>query len=57
MTKFLQNVTQDHKLVVTGDKSASTQVSKGLERPHLDIASTHEEADMIITQQAIHIAK
>ena len=50
-------MTQDRKLVITGDKSVSTQVSKGLKSSRLDIASTHEEADMLITQQAIHIAK
>jgi hypothetical protein len=55
--EFLQNETQDHKLVVTGDKSVPTQVSKGCKSSRLDLASTHEEADIFITQQAIHIAK
>ena len=30
---------------------------KGRKRPRLDLASTHEEADIILTQQAIHLAK
>ena len=34
-----------------------TQVSKGPKIPRLDIATTQEEADLIITQQAIHLAK
>ena len=34
-----------------------TQVSRGCTLPRLDLASTFEEADMIITQQAIHLAK
>ena len=34
-----------------------TQVSRGCKLPRLDLASTHEEADIIITQQAIHLAK
>ena len=34
-----------------------TQVSKGRKIPRLDIATTQEEADLIITQQAIHLAK
>lgn len=55
--EFLQNVTHDHKLVVTGDNSVPTQVSKGRKSARLDLASTHEEADIFITQQAIHIAK
>ena len=50
-------VTQRHRLVVTGDDSVPTQVSRGCKLPRLDLASTHEDADIIITQQAIHLAK
>ena len=53
--QFLQKVTQRHRLVVTGGDSVPTQVSRGCKLPRL--ASTHEEADIIITQQAIHLAK
>ena len=50
-------MTQHHRLVVTGDDAVTTQVSKGRKIPRLDIATTQEEADLIITQQAIHLAK
>jgi 5'-3' exonuclease len=50
-------VTQEHQLVVTGDEAVPTQVSKGRKMPRLGLASTHEEADIIITQQAIHVSK
>ena len=55
--QYLQQVTQHHRLVVTGDDAVPTQVSKGRKIPRLDIATTQEEADLIITQQAIHLAK
>ena len=55
--QYLQQVTQHHRLVVTGDDAMTTQESKGRKMPHLDIATTQEEADLIITQQAIHLAK
>ncbi|KAG0729507.1 hypothetical protein GWK47_030173 [Chionoecetes opilio] len=54
---FLQHATQNHQLVVTGENDMPTQVSKGRKSPRLDLASTHEEADILITQQAIHLAK
>jgi len=54
---FLQDVTQEHQLVVTGDEAVPTQVSKRLKMSYMDLVSTHEEADIIITQQAINIAK
>ena len=50
-------MTQHHRLVVTGNDAVPTQVSKGRKIPRLDIATTQEEADLIITQQAIHLAK
>ena len=55
--QYLQQVTQHHRLVVTGDDAVPTQVSKGRKIPRLDIATTQEEADLIITQQTIHLAK
>ena len=55
--QFLQKVTQRHRLVVTGDDYVPTQVSRGCKLSRLDLASTHEEADIIITQQTIHLAK
>ena len=50
-------MTQHHRLVVTDDDAVPTQVSKGRKIPRLDIATTQEEADLIITQQIIHLAK
>ena len=47
--QFLQKATQHHRLVVTGDDAVPTQVSRGHKIPRLDLASTHEEADIIIT--------
>ena len=55
--QYLQQVTQHHRLVVTGDDAMPTQVSKGRKITRLDIATTQEEADLIIKQQAIHLAK
>ena len=55
--QYLQQVTQHHRVVVTGDDAVPTQVSKGRKIPRLDIDTTQEESDLIITQQAIHLAK
>lgn len=49
---FLRNLTQNHKLVITEDKSEPTQVSEGQKTPRVDLSSTHEEADIFLTQQA-----
>lgn len=54
---FLRNFTQNQKLVVTEEKSEPTQVHKGKKTPRVDLSSTHEEADIFLTQQAIHISK
>jgi len=54
---LLRSSTQNHKLVVTEDKSEPTQVSDGQKTPRVDLSSTHEEAEIFLTQQAIHIAK
>ena len=54
---FLQHATQDHQLVVTAENDLPTQVSRGRKSPRLDLASAHEEADILIAQHAIHLAK
>ena len=54
---YLQDVTHAHKLVVSIDQTATKEVSKGRKTSRLDLVSTQEEADIIITQQAIHLAK
>ena len=48
---------QNHKLVVTENTSEPMQVSKGKKTSCVDLLSMHEEADIFLTQQAIHIAK
>jgi len=47
----------NHKLVVKENKSEPKQVSKGKKTSCVDLSSMHEEADIFLTQQAIHIAK
>ena len=54
---FLQRATHAHKVVVTGDDSTPTQISKGCEMPRLDLQTTHDEADIIIAQQATSLAE
>jgi len=49
------NSAQNHKLVVTEDKSEPTQISE--KTPRVDMSSTRKEADIFLTQQAIHVAK
>ena len=50
-------MTQNHTLVITTNDAVPTQVFKGRKMPCLELSSTHEEADILITQHAIHIAK
>ena len=57
VNNFLKNVTQNHHLVVTGDDAVPTEVFKGRKRPNLQLASEHEEADIIMTQQTIFIGQ
>ncbi len=54
---FLRHATQDHHLVVTGDDAVPTQVFKGRKLPHVQLTSKHEEADIIMTQQAIFLGQ
>ena len=49
-------MTQQHRLVFTGDDAVPNQVLKGRDITRLDHASTQEEADLIIKQQAIRLA-
>ena len=43
-------------LVVTGAEPVPTEMCDGIIRERADIHTTHEEADAIIVQQAVHIA-
>ncbi|MES9884531.1 MAG: hypothetical protein ABW185_27110 [Sedimenticola sp.] len=51
-----KNYTDKHKLVVTGQNNVPVQI-KGNDVLHLDsLQTTHEEADVIIVQQVVHLA-
>ena len=52
---FLKAVTDSHVLTLTGEESIPIQVHKGQKSPHMDFASTFEEADGIIAQQVVAI--
>ena len=54
---FLSQATQEHHLVVTGDDSVPSMIFNGAIHPHLQLASKHEEADIIMTQQACFICQ
>ena len=54
---FHRSITQNHKLVITGQQEAPVEIGYGgavIQR--CDIATTHEEADNIIVQQAMKVA-
>ena len=54
---LLKFATASHQLVVTGEKTHPVQVFKGHIFPRHDLSTTHEKADTIIAQYAIHISK
>ena len=54
---FLKSATASHQLVVTGEKTNPVQVFKGHIFPRRDLSTTHEKADTMIAQYAIHISK
>ncbi len=43
-------------LVVTGSEPTPIEISDGIIRERPDLRTTHEEADVIITQQVVHLA-
>lgn len=49
--------TISNKLVITGSEDAPTEIYKGVVITRQDVATSHEEADNIIVQQAIMCAK
>ncbi len=54
---FHCNSTQKHKLMITGQEEAPVEISfGGVVIQRCDIATTHEEADNIIVQQAMQVA-
>ena len=44
-----------HKLMVTGQEKSPIEISCGVVIQRHDIATTHEESDTIIVQQAIQV--
>lgn len=57
-TDFLHKNTEMHKLVITGQDKTPVEISVGGVIIHRhDIVTTHEEADNIIVQQAIRVAR
>ncbi len=56
-TDFHRKNTEKHKLVITGQENTPVEIScGGVVIQRQDIATTHEEADNIIVQQAIQVA-
>jgi carbonic anhydrase len=56
-TDYHHKNTRKHKLVITGQEKTPVEVScGGVVIQRRDIATTHEEADNIIVQQAMQVA-
>ena len=56
-TAFQQKYTKQHKLVLTGQEDNPVEISKGIIITRKDLSTSHEEADNIIVQQTIIIAR
>ena len=50
---FLNESTENHKLVMVHENVVPQQFKKGKSRPRLDLQSSHEEADIIVTKHAM----
>ena len=50
---YLAPATHYHQLILTGQDPTPTNIYEGQIYPELDLASCHEEADIVITQQAV----
>ena len=50
---YLAHARQHHHFILTGHDPTPTTISEGQIYPKLDLASFHEGADIVITQQAI----
>lgn len=51
--EFLDEGTQDHRLLLTGVEPVPTAVYKGRKRAAIDLYSTHEEADIRLVKHAL----
>ena len=54
---FLNENTQSHKLIIMHDDTFPQQVKRGRKRLRLDLGSSHEEADTILTKHAVVCSK
>ena len=43
-------------MVITGKEPVPIEITNGIEHQRHDIKTTHEEADVIIVQQVVHLA-
>lgn len=51
--EFLKEATKNHKLIIMNDNTIPDQFHRGRKIPRMDLASSHEEADNIVTKHAI----
>ena len=51
--EFLNQATKSHKLIMMNENTIPYQFYHGRKMPRMDLASSHEEADMIVTKHAI----
>ena len=51
--EFLKEATRHHKLIIMNENTVPYQFHDGRKVPRMDLASSHEEADNIITKHAI----
>ena len=54
---FLDRVTQDHRLFLSGVEPVPIVVNKGRKRGEIDLYSTHEEADIRLVKHALWACK
>ena len=54
---FLDKVTQDHRLFLSGVEPVPIVVNKGRKRGEIDLYSTHEEADIRLVKHALWACK
>lgn len=55
-THFCTSATQKHTLTIAGVYDIPIEITTGIKINNSDLRSTHEEADILITQHAIHSA-
>ena len=53
---YYTNATQNHSLTIAGISDVPVEITSGLRIDRRDLCSTHEEADIVITQHAISLS-